>query len=95
MRTAIAICLLVAANLTAQMEQHDHAHYDERLGTVNFPISCSPAAQAKFTRAVALLHSFWYEEAERRSPRRRTSIRGAGWRLGRGDYSYHPVWPSS
>ena len=35
----------------------------EKLGTVTFPISCSPAASQQFARAVALLHSFWYEEA--------------------------------
>ena len=49
---AFAISLLFA-----QMEQHDHhAEGVERLGTVTFPISCTPAAQTKFTRAVALLH---------------------------------------
>jgi len=35
----------------------------EKLGTVNFPTSCSPVAQAEFTRAVALLHSFWFGHA--------------------------------
>jgi tetratricopeptide (TPR) repeat protein len=35
----------------------------EKLGTVNFPTSCSPAAQAEFTRAVAMLHSFWFQNA--------------------------------
>jgi predicted Zn-dependent protease len=35
---------------------------EERLGEVNFPISCSPAAQAQFNRAVALLHSFFFPE---------------------------------
>ncbi len=35
------------------------------LGTVTFPISCSPAASTHFERAVAMLHSFWYEEAEK------------------------------
>jgi len=39
------------------------AHDTERLGTVRFPVSCAPAVQADFERAVALLHSFWYEEA--------------------------------
>ena len=39
------------------------AHDAERLGTVRFPISCAPAVQPDFERAVALLHSFWYEEA--------------------------------
>ncbi|MBN9562119.1 MAG: hypothetical protein J0H14_15535 [Alphaproteobacteria bacterium] len=34
-----------------------------KVGDVNFPISCNAAAQQQFTRAVALLHSFWYEEA--------------------------------
>src|SRR5437899_9347185 len=35
----------------------------EKLGTVTFPVSCTPAASQQFVRAVALLHSFWYEEA--------------------------------
>jgi hypothetical protein len=39
------------------------AHDDEKLGTVHFPVSCAPAVQVDFERAVALLHSFWYEEA--------------------------------
>src|SRR5437868_11706972 len=38
------------------------ARGEERLGEVNFPISCSPAAQAQFNRAVALLHSFFFPE---------------------------------
>ena len=32
----------------------------EQLGKVHFPVSCSPAAQAQFDRAMALLHSFFY-----------------------------------
>ena len=34
----------------------------EKLGTVRFPTSCSPAVQPQFERAVALLHSFWFSE---------------------------------
>ena len=34
-------------------------------GKVDFPISCAPAAQPEFMRGVALLHSFFYEEARR------------------------------
>src|SRR5262245_20671152 len=34
--------------------------HDEKLGTVNFPTTCSPAAQKEFNRAVAMLHSFWF-----------------------------------
>ena len=34
-------------------------------GKVDFPISCTPAVQPEFRRGVALLHSFFYEEARR------------------------------
>lgn len=34
------------------------------LGSVHFPISANPAAQRQFDRALAMLHSFWYEELE-------------------------------
>jgi tetratricopeptide (TPR) repeat protein len=37
----------------------------ETFGKVKFPNSCSKAVQAKFTRGVALLHSFWYQETEK------------------------------
>jgi len=38
---------------------------DEKLGTVSFATSCEPASQAPFNRGVALLHDFWYDEANR------------------------------
>jgi len=34
------------------------------LGTVNFPNSCAEAVQPPLQRAVALLHSFWWDQAE-------------------------------
>src|SRR5438552_2750266 len=34
-------------------------------GTVDFPVSCTPVARPEFVRGVALLHSFFYEEAQR------------------------------
>jgi tetratricopeptide (TPR) repeat protein len=43
----------------------DAASSAERLGTVSFSVSCAPAVQARFTRGVALLHDFWYQEAQR------------------------------
>jgi tetratricopeptide (TPR) repeat protein len=46
----------------------DHHHEDlttEQLGTVHFPVSCTAPSQKAFERGVALLHSFWYEEAEK------------------------------
>ncbi len=50
--------LLYASAVTAQ-QTREHA---EKLGTVHFPTSCTLAVQPRFERAVALLHSFWYEE---------------------------------
>ena len=58
--------LFLAAGVFAS---HAFAHDDagkssQVLGKVSFKTSCSKAAQPKFNRAVALLHSFWYTEAE-------------------------------
>lgn len=39
------------------------AHDAEKLGNVNFPISCSAEAQPAFNRAVAMLHNFWFPQA--------------------------------
>jgi len=35
----------------------------EKLGTVRFPISCTPDAQQQFDRALAMLHSFWFPQS--------------------------------
>jgi tetratricopeptide (TPR) repeat protein len=53
--------LLANVPALAQNEHADHAA-GENLGTVHFPISCSPEAQRRFDRAVAMLHSFYYPE---------------------------------
>ena len=37
----------------------------ERLGMVSFSVSCAASVQPQFNRGVALLHDFWYEEAQR------------------------------
>jgi tetratricopeptide (TPR) repeat protein len=55
--------------LTAQQHHHhgaeggDASAVLEKLGKVHMPISCSASVQAPFERGIALLHSFWYEEA--------------------------------
>jgi hypothetical protein len=50
-------------------DEKDHHHHEDlnetQLGTVHFPISCAQSVQKPFERGVALLHSFWYEEAEK------------------------------
>src|SRR5213594_752867 len=51
------------AHLPPLAAQHEHGRSAEQLGSVNFPISCSATAQQRFTRAVATLHSFWWEQA--------------------------------
>lgn len=43
-------------------QQHEHTASKETLGKVHFPISCTPEAQTQFDRAMAMLHSFWYQE---------------------------------
>jgi tetratricopeptide (TPR) repeat protein len=37
----------------------------EKLGKVVFPTSCDAKVQPRFERAVALLHSFWWQEGEK------------------------------
>jgi hypothetical protein len=63
---AAAVLLLVAAGPAASQE---HAHRpgepSERLGTVHFETSCSPAVAPRFDRAVTLLHSFEFGESLR------------------------------
>jgi hypothetical protein len=55
---ATAILLLPCAAIVA----HDQQTAVEKLGTVRFPTSCSSTVQPQFERAVALLHSFWFDE---------------------------------
>jgi hypothetical protein len=57
-----ALSLILVSPLVAQA---DHAHHAEHLGRVVFPTSCRPEAQQRFERAMALLHSFWWEESPR------------------------------
>jgi tetratricopeptide (TPR) repeat protein len=59
---------LLALTAVADDDQGHHHHEDltaAQLGTVTFPVSCAPSVQKPFERGVALLHSFWYEEAEK------------------------------
>ncbi len=64
----LSILALVSVPMAAQ--DHDHGSMGtetgkppEQLGKVHFKTSCAPAASAKFDRAVALLHSFWFPVA--------------------------------
>ena len=37
----------------------------EKLGKVDFSVTCNAAAQAEFNRAMALFHSFWFDPAKK------------------------------
>jgi hypothetical protein len=56
--TSAAIVVSLASRLAAQGHVHPAGAPAEKLGTVHFPTSCSPAVAPHFDRAVALLHSF-------------------------------------
>jgi tetratricopeptide (TPR) repeat protein len=60
---ALVAPLLLIASTFAVAEETSSVDGQAQLGKVDFPVSCSPAAQQQFNRAVAILHSFWYEEA--------------------------------
>jgi len=59
----ICLTLLFVFPVSPAQETHSHSA-PEKLGKVSFPISCAPAVQEQFNRAVALLHSFAYTAAE-------------------------------
>ena len=54
--------LLLVSVAWAQEEHHHHALTEEEVGSVQFATSCSKDVTASFNRAVALLHSFQYEQ---------------------------------
>jgi hypothetical protein len=54
--------VLFASAVIALLDHAAARATEERLGEVNFPISCSPAAQQQFNRAVAMQHSFFFPE---------------------------------
>jgi hypothetical protein len=64
---AVALTIFAAAAVADDEQGHQH-HEDltaAQLGTVSFPVSCAPSVKKPFERGIALLHSFWYEEAEK------------------------------
>ncbi|MCI0698145.1 hypothetical protein L0337_39835 [candidate division KSB1 bacterium] len=85
--------LLCVFGVSAQ-EAHQHEHdRSEKLGRVNFPVSCSAEARKQFNRAVALLHSFWYDEAEKAFAQVTVTDPNcamAYWGIAM--TQYHPIW---
>src|SRR5258708_4194514 len=62
---ALIVSVLSSLSLFAA-DDHRHAmDPNEKLGAVSFPISCAAEVQKPFERALALLYSFEYEEADK------------------------------
>jgi tetratricopeptide (TPR) repeat protein len=64
-----------------------------KVGSVRFPTTCDPAVQKEFERGVALLHSFFYEEARRvftDVSKRDPECAVAWWGIAM--TYYHPIW---
>lgn len=60
--TGLSAALLCAA---AVAQPRPYEGQPEKLGSVNFPISCNEAAQRNFTRGMALYHSYYWPEARK------------------------------
>jgi hypothetical protein len=87
--------VLLGTPATARAQgEHSHAAGDlGRVGRAHFPVTCAPELQGDFDRAVAVLHSFFYEESERqfvsiasRDPRCAMAWWGVAMSL------WHPLW---
>ncbi|PYL54182.1 MAG: hypothetical protein DMF29_06795 [Verrucomicrobia bacterium] len=79
--------------VSLQAAEHDHP-VPEKLGTVQFPTSCSGKEQKSFERAVALLHSFAYSAAEKAFSdviKADPNCAMAHW--GVAMTYFHPLWP--
>jgi tetratricopeptide (TPR) repeat protein len=91
---ALLVSLICQALPAGAQEAHGHhQHQAEEIGRVNFKISCTPKAQRQFNRAVAWLHSFEYEEAEKAF----AEVAATDPRCGMAHWgvamsNYHPIW---
>ncbi len=65
MRRAAILFLayLCSGSLALAAQEHHHELSTEEVGSVHFLVSCSKGVELSFNRAVALLHSFQYEQA--------------------------------
>ena len=71
MKTARRIAFALTMVLSVARPAWAHGEDDqpqgktpEKLGEVNFPVSCDAATQKEFNRAMALFHSFWFNPAK-------------------------------
>ena len=62
-RRLVSVAFLLSGFSSVGVPGLAAAHEAEKLGNVNFPISCGDEAQTGFNRAVAMLHNFWFPQA--------------------------------
>ena len=60
---ALFICDIFFAQASWCQDDHHHELSAEEVGSVHFSTSCSKTVSESFNRAVALLHSFQYEQS--------------------------------
>jgi tetratricopeptide (TPR) repeat protein len=54
---------MLVASLGVAVLAGQHGHGSEGVGTAHMETSCAPDARARFDRALAVLHNFWYARA--------------------------------
>ena len=97
MRTLLAAFLLFLP--LALLADDPHAHHDHgapdlgNIGKAHIDTSCSEAAQKEIDRGLALIHSFWYGEAEKafRKAAAADEQCGMAW-WGVAMSNLHPIW---
>jgi hypothetical protein len=94
-RRHIGRCMFatLAALLSVTGVLAQHGHGSEGVGTAHMEISCAPAVQAAFDRALALLHNFWYSRALTRFQEIQTEDPECAMAYWGAAMTYnHPVW---
>ena len=62
-KQAFSASLMLMSSLGVAGLLAQHGHGSEGVGTAHMETSCAPAVQARFDRALAVLHNFWYARA--------------------------------
>ena len=61
---AFTAASLIGGPPAVAQDTEAHHHPLGQLGRVTFPVTCAPEAQRRFEQAMAVLHSFWWEEGD-------------------------------
>ena len=97
-RLLAALFLFAPLSLFADDPHSKHQHHHDapdlgNIGKARLQTSCNEAAQLEFNRGVALIHSFWYAEAEnafRRAAAADAECGMAWWGVAMANL--HPIW---